>query len=340
MTTKGHGAQTQEGQQRMIRRNRKCGPLLLALVSSLLAVSTVLAQDGFSDWFVPENVGPVVNSASNDRFPAISPDGLSLYFQSNRPGGLGGPDDIWVSRRDSPDAPWGQPVNPGPPINSSSDERAPNFSADGHFLYFVSNRPGGCGDRDIWVSWRRHRRDDFGWQAPQNLGCRVNTAVDDSGPAYFEERRRGHGRGGRSPMRMISLFLHSNRPGGVGRDDIYASVLRDDNTFGVPALIWELATPESESRPAIRFDGLEVFVHSDRPEGFGSRDLWVSTRETTGDAWSKPMNLGPMINSASDELGPALSSDGTALYFNSNRPGGIGGEDLYVITRQKLDSME
>jgi Tol biopolymer transport system component len=316
----------------MTKKSTRSHRLCVVVLSSLVAMGHLLAHEEFSEWSFPENLGSLVNSPSNDRFPAISPDGLSLYFQSNRPGGFGA-DDMYVSRRESPDEAWGAPVNVGPPISTSSDERAPNFSSDGRFLYFVSDRPGGCGGRDIWVSGRRHTRDDFGWSVPQNLGCRVNTAAEDSGPAYFEDPET------RGRRQIIMLFLHSNRPRGVGRDDLYASLLRHDDSFGSPALIWELATPESESRPAIRLDGLEVFVHSDRPGGLGSRDLWVSTRETSRDAWSPPINLGPTINSPSDELGPALSADGAALYFNSNRPGGVGGEDLYVTTRVKTEKI-
>jgi hypothetical protein len=70
--------------------------------------------------------------------------------------------------------------------------------------------------------------------------------------------------------------------------------------------------------------------------GQQSIDLWVSTRATTRDPWSAPQNLGPTINTSSADGGPALSCDGTTLYFYSTRPGGVGKEDLYVTTRAKL----
>ena len=70
---------------------------------------------------------------------------------------------------------------------------------------------------------------------------------------------------------------------------------------------------------------------------FGDGDLWVSTRETTSQPWSTPKSLGPNINTAEDDSTPNLSCDGTTLYFNSRRPGGIGGSDLYFIARKKLE---
>jgi len=79
-----------------------------------------------------------------------------------------------------------------------------------------------------------------------------------------------------------------------------------------------------------------VFLSSGRPGGIGNGDLWTSTRATARDAWSTPVNLGPRINTASNEIGPARSLDGTALYFQSDRPGGHGGNDLYVITRTRI----
>src|SRR5262245_25904815 len=104
---------------------------------------------GKSDWSDPLNLG-AVNSSFSDQNPFLSKDELSLYFTSNRPGGLGGLD-IYVSHRASVDSPWQVPANLGPPINTESTEVAPNLSVDGHLLFFTSGRPGGQGDIDIYV---------------------------------------------------------------------------------------------------------------------------------------------------------------------------------------------
>src|SRR5205823_5392008 len=78
-------------------------------------------------WSAPVNLGSAINSASSDQQPAISPDGLSLYFASDRTTGSLGGFDIYVSQRASVADPWGAPVNVGPTLNTTSDEGNPAF---------------------------------------------------------------------------------------------------------------------------------------------------------------------------------------------------------------------
>ena len=304
--------------------------LTALVVLGLAAYSPATAQQ-FSEWSEPVNLGPTINSAFADFGSAISKNGLSLYFSSDRPGGFGG-NDIWVSQRASVNDPWGPPENLGPEINTGAGEFLPNFSRDGHLMFFSSNRPGGFGDYDIWVSWRADTQDDFGWQAPVNLGAGVNSAAFDAAPHYFENRGRG----------VPELFFTSGRPGGLGDLDTYVSALASDGSFRPAVLVFELSSPQRDARPNLRHNGLEIFFYSNRPgsvpsvDGLPSLDLWVSTRETTLDAWSTPVNLGDTVNSAFDDQHPAISSDGQTLFFNSTRPGGLGGSDLYMTTRTKL----
>ena len=283
----------------------------------------------WSAWSPPQNLGPTINSSSLEQHPAISKDGLSLYFGSNRAGGMGGVD-IYVSHRSSLDAPWGTPVNLGPNINSAGNESAPTFSLDGHKMYFHSNGRGGCGGADLFVSRRHDKRDDFGWEPAENLGCVVNSSSDDNGPTIFEDDATG----------ITTLYFTSTRPGGLGDYDVYASTrVGDEGEFGPAALVPELSGPFRDTRTAISRDGLEMFLSSDskgRVGGIGSQDLWVSTRGTTLDRWSTPVNLGPTVNSPAFDGGPALSFDGTTLYFHSDRQGPSGNNDIWVTTRTKL----
>jgi hypothetical protein len=307
-----------------------------ATSTTMAADATAEDQPRYSNWSAAVDIGPVVNSPYNDNHPAISKDGLSLYISSARPGGVNGAnlpqfEEIWVSQRSSSDAEWGPPVNLGPAINIiGSNTGSPTFTLDGHRMYFHSNRPGPCGLADLYVARRHDKRDDFGWGSVENVGCVVNGPFNDNGPTYFEDETTG----------ITTLYFTSTRPGGPGDFDIYASTRAgDENEFGPAVLVPELSGPGRDTRTAIRRDGLEIFLSSDvtgRVGGIGSQDIWVSTRATTLDPWSTPVNLGPTVNSTAFDGAPALSFDGTTLYFFSEQAGGFGKRDLYVTTRTRL----
>jgi WD40-like Beta Propeller Repeat len=307
------------------------------LLAAAFLVLSAHAQR-FSDWSAPVNLGSVINSASNDQQPGISPDNLSLYFASDRPGGVGnnaaGNFDLWVSHRASVDAPWGEPQNLGSTINTSYVEFAPAFGDDGHLLFFGSTRPNPCeGTRDIWVSFRKDKTDDFGWEPPVDLGCVVNSSgIFTDGPTYFEDDDTG----------VITLFFTAlDRPGGLGQSDIWASTQNPDGSFNTPVDVEALNSISFDNRTAIRRDGLEIFLSSNRlgsifnSLGMPSLDIWVSTRASTSDPWGTPVDLAA-VDTAFNDGAPALSRDGTQLYFFSNRTGGSGQNDLYVATRTKL----
>ena len=300
--------------------------LFVCLVLVITQARSSHAQK-YSGWSTPVNLGATINSAFSDQGPAISKDGLSLYFTSDRPGGLGGPFDMYVSQRASVDDPWGAPLNLGPTVNTTFDEGNPALSRDGHLLFFQSKRHGGFGGIDIWVAFREHTHDDFDWQTPVNLGAGVNSTADDNGPSYFENEEDG----------PPQLYFGSARPGGLGAADIYLSEQMADGSFGPAIRVTELSSPLNENRPSIRHNGLEIFFQSNRTGSLSTAlDLWVATRESTLDAWSAPQNLGSTINTVSIENNANLSSDGRTLFFSSDRPGGFGGVDLYVTTRTKL----
>lgn len=299
-----------------------------ATVSSAMAgTSAVTAGPGDSEWGEPVNLGPVVNSPFNDLAPAISKDGLSMYFQSNRPVGSFGALDLWVSQRGHEGAPWDPPENLGSVINTPFTEGGPSFSRDGHWLFFNSDRPGGVGGTDMWVSWRAHTHDDFGWEPPVNLGS-LNSLSGDATGSYFENEE------GVTPL----FFFSSNRPlSGSAPGGPYVSALAADGSFGPPMIIPELDSPVDDMRPMIRFDGREIILASSRTVSFGARDLWASVRESVFDVWSPPANLGGIVNTSANELTPYLSGDGLSLYFGSDRvvAGRSGLVDLYVTRREK-----
>jgi hypothetical protein len=304
----------------------------VAVVALTLAFAgaALPAAPRFSDWSAPVNLGGVINSAFAEFSPAVSRDRLTLYFGSDRPGGFGRVD-LWVSKRASVDSPWESPINLGPVINTVDQENDAALSRDGHWLFFNSTRPGGFGATDLWVSWRAHIHDDFGWQPPVNMGAGVNSPFNDGNATYFENEDAG----------VPLLFFSSDRPATLGGGNIYVSELLSDGSFGPATLVVELSSHQADSAPSIRFDGLELFFFSNRPGsilnpfGLPSQDLWTSTRSGVFEPWTTPTNLGPLVNSSVNDIHPEISADREALYFNSNRPGGFGMADLYVTMRSK-----
>jgi hypothetical protein len=309
------------------------GRLAATLTPFALGVALVTATatldghgiPGIPEWSAPVNLGPDVNSASEDSAPHLSSDGLALYFASNRPGSVGA-EDLWVARRPNRHAPFGPAANVGPALNTTANERSPALSRNRRLLFFATDRAGGSGGFDIWVSWRPDPDDDFGWQAPVNLGTGINSAATDAGPSFFEQ-------GDRWPLRTIpQLYLASTRPGGAGGLDLYVGSV-PGGWSGPPAPVTELNSPQNDLTPTVRRDGLEIVFATTRPGVLGGFDLWQAFRRSIYEPWSAPASLGPLVNTDANEVFPSLSFDGGTLVFQSNRAGGFGGSDLYVSTR-------
>jgi Tol biopolymer transport system component len=262
----------------------------------------------------PTNLGPTVNSSDWDEAGRISADGLSLFFDSDRPGGYGS-HDLWVTTRPTIYDPWGTPENLGPTVNSSAFEAIPSISADGLLLLFNSDRPGGQGDWDVWVTTRATTQDP--WGKPGNLGQPVNSSDNNFMPSISSDG--------------LSLFFCSTRPGGQGDWDVWVTTRTTiSDPWGIPV---NLGPPVNssylEQTPTISADGVVLFFSSNRPGGFGGSDLWLATRATVSDPWGEAVNFGPTVNSAASDAGANISRDGSTLYFCSSRPGGLGSWDIW-----------
>ncbi|MCE7059758.1 OmpA family protein [Dyadobacter sp. CY343] len=207
-------------------------------------------------WDTPEEISPAINTINNEGTCSVSADGRTLVFTAcNRPDGYGSCD-LYISQKEGSD--WSAPVNLGQQVNTRDWESQPSLSADGHTLYFASERKDGQGKRDIWVSVLDEKRQ---WGAPKNLGPAINTSDDENAP-----------------------FIHAN-----GRTLFYAS-------NGLP--------------------------------GMGGFDIFVSQKIDT--VWSAAKNLGYPINTASEQVGLFIASDGrTAYYTDDTSDRGKGRSLLY-----------
>jgi len=263
---------------------------------------------------------------------------------------------------------WSDPVNmesmiPGTSteFNTAYGDGCPIQAPDGLSFYIASNRPGGLGGQDIWISTRATTTSP--WGAFVNAGAPINTASDDFCP---------------SPVPGNGLFFVSTRPetGACGGADIYytkktngtwqtpenlgceinspgtewspsyfqdedghgvlyfASNRPDGHTpggtdldiyyttdFGPAQLAPGVNTEFDDGRPNVRHDGLEIVFDSTRPGTLGGPDIWTATRASTRSDWGAPVHLPAPINSAGSETRASLSWDGTQMVFGSNRPG-------------------
>jgi len=289
------------------------------LLLAVLAIGWEIFAQATPKW-TPEHVLAPINTEGNETQVGITHSGRSLYIVTNRPGGFG-MNDIWVSQRSDPQAPWGAPFNLGPMINGPGNDSSPAFTPDDLCLFYAS--PGAVlgGGQRIYVTCRTDPDDDSGWGTPVKLGPNVNS-VQSSDPFFFVDPVSGQ---------ETLYFASLNRPGGAGDFDLFKSDVGSDGQFLPAVPVTELNTPLRETHPSIHQNGSVMLFSSTRPGGFGGIDLWASTRLSTSDPWGTPCNLGAAVNSASDDRSPYLTHSGNSLYFASNRAGGFGGDDLYLF---------
>ena len=148
-----------------------------------------------------------INTGGIDAHPSISADGLTIYFQSDRPGGEGGTD-LYHATRATLDEPFGSVTNLGPSINTSADEGQVHIAADSFTLLFNSTRDGGYGSSDLYKATRSDTASAFGTAV--NLGPMINTTSGEWGASLSHDGD--------------TLFFHSDRAGGTGLYDLYQAV--------------------------------------------------------------------------------------------------------------------
>ena len=215
--------------------------------------------------------------------------------------------------------------NLGDALNTPSIEVGPNLSADGLTLYFVSDRPGGfSGTAELWMSRRVTSRAP--WQPPVNVGRPVNS-YSAASPSISSDG--------------LELFFDNGlrvRPGGQGNGDLwFARRATASGSWNEPQNVGSVVnSPFTEGVPKLSRDGLMLLFASDRPGGSGQRDIWATSRPTRAAAWAAPLNLGPAVNGPGNDWCPAISADGLILIFQSDRPGGFGGDDFWVSTRTSI----
>lgn len=208
-------------------------------------------------WTKAKSLEGNINTNMNEGGQNISQDGQWLIFTGcNFPNGFGSCD-LYISYLDKEG--WSTPENLGRAINTEFWESAPSLSPDKKDLYFASNRPGGYGGNDIYVS---HYLANGRWSAPENLGPEINTIGDESTPFIHADNQ--------------SLFFTSSGHLGYGSNDLFLSRKGPDGKWGKPEnLGYPINTIEDEGSMVISADGKTAYYASDRADSRGKLDLYT-----------------------------------------------------------------
>lgn len=201
------------------------------------------SDDGF--WSVPESLSEI-NTPLNEGAPSISQDGNTLIFVScDRMEGFGGCD-LYISNKKNNK--WSIPVNLGEKINTPAYETQPCISENGNLIFFCSNRVGGYGGRDLWMS---SKNSNNSWRKPVNLGPTINTPNNEECPFLHQDG--------------VTLFFSSDGHPGMGNKDIFYSKYIGTNSWSSPINFgYPVNSPLDESSFVAYFDGTKALITSDK----------------------------------------------------------------------------
>lgn len=206
------------------------------------------------------------------------------------------------------------PANMGDSINTVDLEYYPSITIDDKTLVFTRRVKGY--NEDFFVS----KRKDSIWYGAKGIDGDINSNFNEGAQNISQDGE-------------WLVFTGCNFPEGLGSCDLFFSTLTKKG-WSVPE---NLGTPVNsefwESSPCLSPDKRELYFSSNRPGGFGGKDIYVSLRLPNG-RWGTPKNLGPRINTSGDESCPFVHADNQTLYFTSNGLTGYGGDDLFLVRKQ------
>jgi outer membrane protein OmpA-like peptidoglycan-associated protein len=277
--------------------------------------------DSCGGWFTPVNLGETINTPDHEYAQAFSVDGHYMFFTKCENRSENGWDkggcDLYMSFRKSSADEWSVPQNFGATINSPGYEGMACISADNRELYFVSNRDGGYGGRDIWVT----KFVEGLWQAPRNLGPEINTKGDETSPYLHLDNQ--------------TLYFASTGLVGMGGSDLFCARKLNDTAWGKPKNMgYPINTTADELSMTITEDGKRAYFSSDRGKLEGDYDLFEVTMPKELSPVAVHKIKGYVYDSFSKEklnytaifIDDAKTGD-QLYHFNANR-----GDASYMIT--------
>lgn len=267
------------------------------------------------------NMGSMVNSPQHDYCPLITADGNTLYFTSRRQGTTGNLkdpsgqwlEDIYMARRI--DEVWTNAVNVGAPINTNTHDATVGLNPDGSSMIVYHTSADLVGG-DLYET-RIHAGK---WQTPQVMTPQINSKHHEPSASIAP--------GG------DEIYFTSDRPGGYGGRDLYRIRRLPNGQWSLPLNLGpKVNTAFDEDAPFIHSDGITLFFSSNGHNTMGGYDIFKTTLvDADMNGWSLPENMGYPLNTVNDDIYFCLSEDGQTGYFSSERPGGLGMQDIYQVS--------
>ena len=255
----------------------------------------------------PQNLGDSINTIHLEYFPSLTIDGKSMVFTRR----INSDEDFYVSNFINGSWSKARPIEGR--VNTNLNEGAQNISQDGEWLVFTGcNYPEGLGSCDLYISYKTKSGK---WTEPQNLPGVINSEFWESSPCLSPDKR--------------DLYFSSNRTGGFGGKDIWVSHQNANGRWTEPVNLGPVInTSSDEGCPFIHADNQTIYFNSNGHAGYGATDLFLSRKKDDFN-WSTPQNLGYPINTIDDEGSLIVASNGKTAYYASDGADTKGGLDIY-----------
>ncbi len=264
----------------------------------------------------PMKLSDAVNTKYPEYLPMLDPTGRKLYFTSDRKGGISNEladdadfdeDLFFIEKKDGV---WSTPQLMPEPINTTNNDGAASFSADGQMMvYGACGREDGVGSCDLYISYLEGNQ----WSKPVNMGNVVNSENWDAHSTISYDGNK--------------IIFISNRAGGYGAGDIYMTERNVFGDWGIPSNLGSMVnTPFDEASPFLSQDGKTLYFSSYGHPGYGDFDIFKTVLENG--KWSVPVNLGRPLNTTGDDKYFTIGGSGELGYFSSNRDGNL---DLFEV---------
>jgi hypothetical protein len=270
------------------------------------------------------NIGPTINTASEESVPVILPNGKGMFFTSRRKGGFSDEKDYYgnyfqdIYFSEYKDHKW-QTVFNEKTFNSKLNDGCVSISHDGSTLisYIVSDKGSKntlSTNSDLYYS---NYSDSTLWTSPINFGPSINSEHQEMSACFSLDKK--------------TLYFSSNRPGGYGGFDLYKAKQLPNGAWGTAVNLGPIInTKHNEDAPFMHADGETFYFSSEGHSTMGGFDIFKSY-ERANKYWSTPVNIGYPINTVENDIYFTISEDNKTAYYSSDRQGSLGGQDIFKI---------